>query len=111
MSGYNFRKGHVVGLGDRILHILIDQKDGRAERAPRDLQELVDALDKIGRKPSARLIDEKQLRLGHHLAGNRQHSALPAAQIARGRTPALSQDGKHLVDLRQLRLETSGLAA
>src|SRR6185369_7077448 len=51
LDAAEIEKVDVVGLGQRILDVLVDQEDGGAAGAPRRLQHLVDLADEVGGEP------------------------------------------------------------
>ena len=65
----------------RERHVLLDQQDGDAFLV-QHLDDLADLRDHARHQPFGRLVEQNDLRLQHHGAGDRQHLLLAAGQRA-----------------------------
>jgi hypothetical protein len=83
--------------GQRLVHVLLDQKHRDAARVdcPDDVEVL---LDQKGREPERRLVNEQEFRRPHH-PPDRDHRLLAARHGAGDLSAALAQPGERVVDL------------
>src|ERR671918_696122 len=97
----------VDALGDpeRERHVLLDQENRHA-LAAKHLDDLADVGDHARHQPLSRLVEQDDLRLQHHGAGDGQHLLLAAREGAAGLVLPLAEDGEAAIDLVQ-----QGLAA
>ena len=100
----------LVGPEHRILYVLVDEQDRRAERRPCLQQEVIDLLDERWSEPRRRLVHQHQGRLGHHLACHREHAPLPSRKVAGSRFSLGRKRGKHFVDARHARTQPRRVA-
>ena len=81
-------------------HVLLDQQD-RDAFAVQHVDDLPDLRDHARHQPFGRLVEQDDLGLEHHGAGDRQHLLLAARQRAAGLVAPLGQHreiGEHLVE-------------
>src|SRR5215212_1558090 len=67
----------IIGERQCLYDILFDQQDCNVARLLGGHKDLVDLLDEVGSKSRGWFVDQKKLRLGHHLARDREHPSLP----------------------------------
>src|ERR1700716_962576 len=96
---------------ERQRYVLLDQQNRDALIA-QHLDDLADLRHHSGHQPFGRLVEQDDLRLEHHRAGDRQHLLLASRQRTAGLAAALGQDREEGVDLvEQLLLARLGDAA
>src|SRR5206468_9820237 len=78
-------------------HVLLGQDYREAARLETP-ELLTQRFHHDGGEPLRRLVEQKNLRIPHQRAGDRQHLLLPAAQGPTGLAPSLAQDGEEIED-------------
>ena len=84
-------------------HVLLDQQH-RDAFVVQHLDDLADLRDHARHQPLGRLVEQDDLGLEHHGAGDRQHLLLAARQRAAGLVAPLGQHREEGVDLVEQRL-------
>src|SRR3954468_2643890 len=89
----------VVGDSERLVHVLLHEKDGNATFV--DLADDVEILlDEKWRQAERGLVDQQQLRRPHQAPADRDHRLLAARHGASELHPALGQSRKQAKDFR-----------
>src|SRR2546425_3233628 len=92
---------------ERQGHVLLDQENGHSVPMER-VHDLLDLRDHAGHEPLGRLVEQDDLRLEHHRAGDGEHLLLAARQRTAGLVAALSQNREVGVHLLEQRITTGG---
>src|SRR5688572_2907260 len=83
---------------ERERDVLLDEQD-RDPGPVQDVDDLADLPDHAWHQPFGRLVEQDDLRLEHHRAGDREHLLLAAGERAAGLVPALLQNREARVHL------------
>src|SRR6266849_7618037 len=82
---------------ERQRDVLLDEENGHPVPVQR-VHDLLDLRDHARHEPLRRLVEQDDLRLEHHRAGDGEHLLLAARERSTGLVAPLSQDGKVGVD-------------